>query len=174
MTEATGLPRRRKGWETASSLLADRVRTAGESRGFAVVRLLTHWADIVGPELAAQTRPVKVGYTRDGFGAVLTMQVAGAVAPIVEMQKTRIRDRVNACYGYAAITRIALLQTGAPGLAEGQAAFVPAPMPAPDPAMTAVVRQQVGGVHDDGLRQALERLGTHILSRGKADRRSRT
>jgi hypothetical protein len=165
----------RKGWETASTLLADRIRKAGESRGFAVAKLLTHWDQIVGPDLAAQTRPVKMGYARDGLGATLTVMAQGAVAPLVEMQKTRIRDRVNACYGYAAVTRIAITQTSAAGFAEGQAPFAHAPAkPVPDPAVEARARESAGDVKDEGLRQALERLGTHILSRGKTNERGRT
>jgi hypothetical protein len=174
---STSAPRRRKGWEAASALLSDRIRKAGESRGFAVARLLTHWDQIVGSDLSAQTRPVRVGYTRDGFGATLTVLVQGAVAPLVEMQKARIRDRVNACYGYNAVTRIALTQTGAAGFAEPQAAFAPAPPapdPAADPAVLAAARDRANGVQDAALRQALERLGTHILSRDGAGKRGRT
>lgn len=164
----------RKGWETASTLLADRIRKAGESRGFAVAKLLTHWDQIVGPDLAAQTRPVKMGYSRDGLGATLTVLAQGAVAPLVEMQKTLIRDRVNACYGYAAVTRIAITQTGAAGFAEAQAPFVAAPPRAPDTAVQALARESAGDVKDEGLRLALERLGAHILSRGKSNERGRT
>jgi hypothetical protein len=98
----------------------------------------------------------------------------GAVAPLVDMQKTRIRDRVNACYGYAAVTRIAITQTGAAGFAEAQAPFAAAPPRAPDPAVQAAARESAGDVKDEGLRQALERLGTHILSRGKTNERGRT
>lgn len=164
----------RKGWEPASALLAERIRKAGESRGFAVARLLTHWEEIVGPELAAQTRPVKMGYARDGLGATLTVMAQGAVAPLVEMQKMRIRDRVNACYGYAAVTRIAITQTGAAGFAEPQAPFAAAPPRAPDPAVQAMARESAGDVKDEGLRLALERLGTHILSRARTKERGRT
>ena len=39
----------------------------------------------------------------------------------------RLKERVNAVYGYAAITRIHLTQTAATGFAEGQAEFTPAP-----------------------------------------------
>ena len=53
--------RRMRGFEAASGLLKDRIRSAGESRGFAVTRLLTHWPEVVGEDLARVTRPVKVG-----------------------------------------------------------------------------------------------------------------
>ena len=61
--------RRMRGFETAAQLLAQRVRVAGESRGFAVARLLTHWDEVVGPEIAAHARPVKVrGADFSAFG----------------------------------------------------------------------------------------------------------
>ncbi|TMV57313.1 DUF721 domain-containing protein, partial [Thioclava sp. BHET1] len=50
-----------RGFEQTSGLLKERIRAAGETRGFAVTRLLTHWAEIVGPEIAPLAVPVKVG-----------------------------------------------------------------------------------------------------------------
>lgn len=70
-----------------------------------------------------------MGYGREGMGASLTLLVSGAMAPMVEMQKEQLRDRVNAVYGYAAISRILLTQTAATGFAEGQASFAPAAAP---------------------------------------------
>ena len=62
-----------RGFEPASGLLQDRIRKAGETRGFAISRLLTHWAEIVGQETADCTRPVKMGYSREGIGASLSL-----------------------------------------------------------------------------------------------------
>lgn len=158
------LTRRQRGFEPAAGLLQARIRAAGESRGFAVTRLLTHWADIVGEDLAAQTRPEKVGFAREGFGATLTILAAGAVAPLVEMQKPRIRERVNACYGYNAVSRIAITQTSASGFAEGQSAFAPAPLRVEAP-ITPKAAKAAEGIADDALRTALERLAANVLSR---------
>ena len=159
-----------RGFEPAFGLMAREVRAAGESRGFAVAKLLTHWEEVAGKDLAAVTRPVKVGYGREGFGATLTLLVRGAAAPVVEMQKEALRARVNAVYGYNAIARIVLTQTAATGFAEGQAQFVQAPKapPPPDPVLEAQAKAAAGGVADDGLRAALERLGQNILTRRKA------
>ena len=44
--------RHARGFESAAGLLKQRIRAAGETRGFAVSRLLTHWEEIVGPETA--------------------------------------------------------------------------------------------------------------------------
>lgn len=159
--------RRKRGFERAASLVANRVRTAGETRGFAVSRLLTHWDEIVGADLAADAKPVDVKYGK-GFGATLTVLCGGAVAPMVEMQKEKIRERVNACYGYAAISRIRITQTSAHGFAEDQAAFEQRPAhTAPSASEKAAARQVVSDVGDTNLRDALERLGSNILSQTK-------
>lgn len=170
--------RRNRGFEVASSLLRERVRHAGEARGFAVARLLTHWAEVVGPDLAPLCRPVKVGYGRNGFGATLTILVEGAAAPIVDMSRERIRERVNACYGYNAISRVMLTQTSASGYAGGaggsgaMGGFAEAPSrfaakpatPAPA-ALRAEARTRVDGCADETLRAALELLATNVLTR---------
>ena len=161
--------RRMRGFEPAAGLVQDRIRKAGETRGFAVSRLLTHWAEIVGADTAACTRPVKMGYGREGMGG--TLLTSGQMAPVIEMQKDTIRSRVNACYGYNAVSRVMIVQTASTGFAEGQAAFAPAPTsrpaPAPDPAVDAAARGHAAGATDDGLRQALETLARNVLSRPK-------
>lgn len=164
--------RRMRGFEAASGLLAARIRQAGEKRGFAVSRLLTHWAEVAGDDLARMTRPVKVGYGREGFGATLTLLTSSSQAPMVQMQLPALRDRVNACYGYAAIARITLTQTAPTGFAEGQASFGRAPGPAPapaasDPALAARAAETARGVQDADLRDALALLAQNILRKSQ-------
>ena len=170
----TALPpsaqRRMRGFEPTSGLLQQRIRAAGEARGFAVTRLLTQWAEVAGEDMARITRPVKVGYGREGMGATLTLLVAAAHAPMVQMDLPRLKDRVNAAYGYAAIARISLTQTAASGFAEGQAQFLGAAAQArvADPALQAEAKAVAAPVKDDGLRSALEALAQNILTRRKA------
>lgn len=160
--------RRMRGFEAAGGLLRERIRTAGETRGFAVSRLLTHWPEVVGEEIAAQTLPVKIGYSKGGFGATLTLLVRGASAPMLQMQLPRIRDKVNAVYGYNAIARVILTQTAPTGFAEGQAQFTPAPKraaPPPPPEVLARAAASAEPIADEGLRSALERLAQNVLTR---------
>jgi len=158
---------RQKGFQPAASLVDDRVRRAGESRGFAVSRLLTHWAEVVGPEIARMARPVKMSYGREGFGATLTLLVSGPAAPVVQMELPRIREKVNACYGYNAVSRVVVTQTAAQGFAEPAADFDHAPPvpPEPPPEIRQKARDSVGDVADPGLRAALEALAENVLSR---------
>ncbi len=161
--------RRLRGFEAASSLLQQRIRAVGEKRGFAASRLLTHWADIAGEAMAAVTVPVKVHYGREGMGATLSLLVAPAHAPMVQMELPRLIERVNAAYGHAAISRITLTQTAASGFAEGRTPFTAAkPAAVPDPALRAEAVRTASPVANPDLRAALEALGQNILTRRKA------
>ena len=161
--------RRQRGFEPAAGFVKEPIRAVGEARGFAVSRLLTQWADIVGADVAQYTRPIKVGYGRDGMGATLTLLTTAAQGPVVQMELPRIKDRVNACYGYAAISRITVTQTAPGGFAEGQAVFAPAPKveKRPDPRILADAALIADGVQDTTLRAALETLAQNVLSRRK-------
>ena len=75
--------RRKRGFERAVSLVQTQIRQATESRGFAQSRLLTHWHEIVGPDVAATCRPVKVSYGKGGLGATLLLLTTGSCAPIL-------------------------------------------------------------------------------------------
>jgi hypothetical protein len=120
--------------------------------------------------MARITRPVKVGYGREGMGATLTLLTTGSNAPMVEMQKEKLREKVNAVYGYAAISRILITQTAATGFAEGQVEFIAAPKapPQPDPQVQAEAARTAAPIQNDALRMALEALGQNILTRRKS------
>ncbi len=160
--------RRMRGFEVASSLVAQKVRTVGETRGFAVARLLTNWAEVVGPETAARTRPVRISHGR-GFGATLTLLVQGAHAPLIEMELPRIREKVNACYGFNAVSKVLLTQTAPTGFSEGQAQFAPAsrksvPLP-PTPEQLHQAEAVAKGFADPALAAAMRQLTLNNLSR---------
>ncbi|MGZ2255849.1 DUF721 domain-containing protein [Roseobacter sp. A03A-229] len=158
-----------KGFTRTASLLTGRIRAASESRGFAQSRLLTHWAEVVGVDIAAISRPVEVSYGRSGMGATLTLLTTGAQAPMLEMQKEQMRAKVNAVYGYNAIARIRITQTAATGFAEGQVAFeaaTPAKEERPvDPTIRKQAQETAEPVQDAALRDALTRLGENILTK---------
>ena len=159
-----------RGFKRTAIVLNDQIKRAGESRGFAVSRVLTHWAEIAGADIASVARPVNVSYGRGGFGATLTVLTTGAQAPMLEMQKERLRERVNAAYGYNAISRVRITQTAPTGFSEGQAMFAPQPKPTappPDPRVVSEVGQAVAPVENADLRAALERLGRNVLSNSK-------
>ncbi|WP_299650402.1 DUF721 domain-containing protein [uncultured Tateyamaria sp.] len=165
-----------KGFKRTASLLTGRIRQASESRGFAQSRLLTDWSEVAGADIASIARPVEVSYGRGGMGATLTLLTTGAQAPMLEMQKEQLREKVNAVYGYNAIARIRITQTAATGFEDGQVAFAHRPKEdgpkQPAPEMTQAASKVVAPVEDETLRMALERLGAHILTKEKQGTRT--
>ena len=163
-----------KGFKRSGALLGAQIRKASESRGFAVSRVVTHWPEIAGEEIAAICRPVKVSYARQGFGATLVVLTTGAQAPMLEMQKETLRARVNTAYGYNAIARVQITQTAPTGFAEGQASFEHRPKaaekPAPSEMTLAAAAKLAQPVGDAGLRDALEMLGRNVLSKSNTQK----
>ncbi|MGS4945811.1 DUF721 domain-containing protein [Meridianimarinicoccus sp. RP-17] len=159
--------RRARGFAQAGGLVQAQIRKAGEARGFAVSRLLTHWTEVVGTDIARLCRPVRINYGKGGIGATLTVLARGAAGPILQAQLPDIRARVNACYGYNAVAQIRITQTAADGFAEPQAGWggQPAARRQPAPEHAAAADDLADGVTDPDLRAALAGLGARVLSR---------
>jgi hypothetical protein len=104
-----------------------------------------------------------VSYAKGGLGATLTLLTTGAHAPTLQMQEPRLRERINACYGYAAISRIRLTQTAPAGFAEERSRDASAAAGEPGRAAAEAGHALAEGVADEGLRAALARLGANVL-----------
>jgi len=156
-------------------------------RGLARGALLSHWRDIVGPELAAMTAPVRIAQARPalrsrhdrpgrgdsgGQGAVLHVQVAPALALELQHQTEQLLERVNAHLGFRAIGRIKLIQEDprlSLPLAGKQGRRRPAaPLRPLTPAEESRLSAQLDGIADSGLRAALERLGSAVKAESPA------
>jgi len=157
------------GFSRAASLMQTRIKSASESRGFAVTRLLTHWSEIVGEATAGVATPVNVSYGKGGLGATLTLLTTGAQAPMLEMQKEQIREKVNTCYGYKAIARVQITQTAPVGFHDGRASFEQktATPKMPDPLAVETSVDLAKDVQSDALRAALAALGANVISKNK-------
>lgn len=158
-----------RGFEPVASLTERTIRDIAGQRGFAVARLLTHWPDIVGEDVAKLCKPIKMSH-RQKIGATLVLLTSGPYAPMIEMQLPAIREKVNACFGYNAVSRITITQTAATGFADGRADFGPATAlaasrPPPRPEIIRQARQAVTEISDPKFRASLENLASQILSR---------
>lgn len=159
--------RRKRGFEAASKLVAGQLRQPFEKRGFSETKLLTHWKDIVGADTAATALPIKIRHSRGNFGATLVLLTTGGHAPVLEMQKDSIRQKVNTCYGYNAVSKIQITQTAPTGFAEGQVRFeakVVEKKPVTPEIITAAHRA-ADPIQDPTLKGALERLARNVLTK---------
>ena len=165
MTEIT----RKNRFKRTATILQSRIREVSEGRGFAQSRVLTHWLEIVGADIAEITRPVEVSYGRDGMGATLSILTTGAHALMIEMQKEAIRAKVNAVYGYNAIARVRITQTAPVGFSDGQVEFRAKPKSKPtlSPTVQQQAQETARTVTDQKLRRALEELGQNVLTKNQ-------
>lgn len=133
-------------------------------QGFASTELVTHWAEIVGGDIAEYAEPIKLQWPRgreedDPQPATLVLRVEGPAAIEVQHLAPIIMERVNRFLGWRAVARIGLRQ--AP-LARRPVRTRPK---GPTPARTAEIAQTLGKFSDENLRDALARLGASIKTK---------
>ena len=170
--EPRSAPRRQHfGAKAVGSFLPALTTKAFQKYGFSTVALITDWPAIVGAELARSAAPERLKWRRlpEGYedeageqpaarstrpGATLILRVDGARALEVQYQARQIIERINAYFGYAAVSELRLIQ------APAQMAASPRSHPAKAPAAPLI--QEVAGIAHTGLRDALARLGGEI------------
>ena len=98
-----------------SVLLSDVFSDAYAKQGFAARELVTRWAEIAGPEVAAHSEPLKIQWPRPVEGqpqepATLVLRVEGPMALEIQHASDVILQRVNRFFGWSAVGRLALRQ----------------------------------------------------------------
>lgn len=144
-----------------SVLLSDVFSDAYAKQGFAARELVTRWAEIAGPEIAAHSEPLKMQWPRPVQGqaqepATLVLRVEGPMALEIQHASDAILERVNRFFGWSAVGKLALRQ--AP-LSRRHRSVTPS---APDPKSVAEVAKTLSSIEDEELRAALARLGASI------------
>jgi hypothetical protein len=152
--------RRGPGLRAVAASVAHVARPALKKRGLAQGRLLTDWAEIVGPKLAEQSRPEKLVPARgaDG-GGTLELRVAGPWAVELQHLAPVLIERINRYFGYEAVGRLRLVNAPPSGR---PAAAQPPALPH-DAAAEAALEASLAGIEDAALREALASLGRALL-----------
>jgi hypothetical protein len=165
------------GPKAVGSFVPKLARKAFEKFGFAAAAVLTDWREIVGPEIAACSAPERLRWPKPAegdatqaaprAGATLMLRVEPARALDVQYKTAQIVERINAYFGYRAVTEIRLIQAPL-AVVRSNPGLVRSPAPnAPQPGAKTVLKAafdkaQTGGIEDADLRRALERLGTAV------------
>ncbi|CCE06282.1 conserved hypothetical protein [Bradyrhizobium sp. STM 3843] len=144
-----------------SAMLGDVFSAAYAKQGFASRELVTRWAEIAGPEIAAHAAPLKIQWPRPVEGqpqepATLVLKVEGPMALEIQHSSDVILERVNRFFGWHAVGRLALRQGP---LLRRPRPRRPTP---PDPKSVAKVAESLSAIEDEALRDALARLGAAI------------
>lgn len=126
--------------------------------------LVQSWDEIVGDRLAPSTRPEKIAWPRrlsedDPFEpATLVIACEGAAALRLQHETSEVIARVNAFLGFAAIGRVKIVQKPVAPAQPVRPRLRPL-----SASEAARVDGLVTPVEDDGLREALARLGRSVL-----------
>ena len=149
-------------------LLGDVLGPAAKKRGFASTDLFAHWPEIVGGAYADATRPERLSWPRrladggeDAFEpATLTVRCEGARSLLFQHDVPRILERINVHFGFPAVARIRIVQKPIGHLGPARAPRLRALGAAEE----ARVAGLTAGIADDGLREALTRLGRALAA----------
>jgi hypothetical protein len=160
--------------KTVGSFLPGLTAQAFKKFGFSTAHFIVDWPTIAGKDLARISAPERLKWPprpapgagageaeaepgRGRRGATLVLRVEGARALDIQYKRQQILERINAYFGYAAVSDLRLVQ---------------APLPAPAASVgrrRAAPRQtvvaEVEGIADGALRDALTRLGSHLHAR---------
>lgn len=127
--------------------------------GFSVVEIVTNWDEIVGPDLAPRTMPVKMQWPsrQNNEPATLVVRVEGPYAIELQYAAPVVVERINAYFGWRCVGKLALRQGPVPPR------HGPPPKPQePDPLHVAAIRQNLGPMEDEALAASLARLGALV------------
>jgi len=170
--------KRRKGGKPkpVGALIGGLMEPLLRKRGFATADLITHWADLAGPRYARLTQPEKVNWPRGGDfdpeaghrPGTLVLACDPAAVLFVQHEIDRIRERINAFFGFEVVDRIKIVQKSFDDDREEPAAAAPRKLDGDDVRRLDALTAPVG---DPDLRAALDRLGRAVLSESsrKAD-----
>src|SRR6516164_3911555 len=135
-----------------ADLLHKTLTDAFAKQGFASTELVTRWADIVGAEIAAHSRPAD-GHTPEP--GTLVLRVEGPTAIEIQHLSGVVVERVNRFFGWQAVGGLRLRQ--APLRRREQTPQRPV-----DPEAAERIAAGLSEITDENLRAALGRLGAAI------------
>jgi hypothetical protein len=139
------------------------------ARGLSQASLIADWPAIVGETLARHARPIELKWPpragkRDpdapSVPATLVLRVESAFALEAQHSASVIVDRVNAHLGWRCVDKIAFRQGPLPARDTRRRAA-----PVPSEAAEAAARDAAARIEDEGLREAVARLGARAIDR---------
>ena len=128
-----------------------------QRHGFAQADVLSHWPDIMGPELAKLCLPERIRWPQKGElgnhrGATLSVKAFAGEALSVQYAAPQMIEKLNSFLGHGAITKIKI----SPSYLVRKAKVRPQAVTE----ISTSLQQQLSTIRDDDLQLALLRLGT--------------
>ena len=166
------------GARSLAQLLPKLTRAVMGKRGFAEAGLLADWPAVVGQDIAAKALPERLDFPRgERSEGTLHLRVEGAWALAFQHLEPQLVERINAYFGYRAVSRLKLHQGPLARRAQG-----PSPSTAPRAAeesgaaaaeADAGLAGELAAVENPALRTALARLGQALQARAETGKKGR-
>ena len=116
MSPAPPKPKNKRGGlfpKTLGQCVERATKPALKAYGLAGSRIVTDWEKIMGAEIAKHTVPQSVSFPAGKkIGGTLCIHVPGAFALQVQQLQPYILEKLASYFGYRAISRLQLVQTG--------------------------------------------------------------
>jgi hypothetical protein len=163
------MKRARGGAKPLAEFTPGLIAEALAKRGLGETSLIADWPAIVGETLARHARPIELQWPpraakRDPdapvASATLVLRVESAFALEAQHSASVIVARANAHLGWRCVDKIAFRQGPLPPLKAKRRASPP-----PSEAAEAAARAAASPIVDDGLRDAVARLGARAIDR---------
>ena len=169
MSPSDKRPLHRRFARPLADLLGDTLDPLLAKQGFGESDTILNWDEIAGERLAAVTEPLKLQWPSRGAKrapdeaaepATLILRVEGAFAIEVQHLAPLLCERINGRLGWRCVGKIALRQGPIERRPSGKPRIAPPPAEA-----VAAASKLSEGVEDEGLREALTRLGARVLTK---------
>jgi hypothetical protein len=163
------MKRARGGAKSLAEFTPGLVAEALAARGLGETSLIADWPAIVGETLARHARPIELQWPpraskRDPdapiAAATLVLRVESAFALEAQHSASVIVARANAHLGWRCVDKVAFRQGPLPPIKPKRRASPP-----PSDAAEAAARAAASAIVDDGLRDAITRLGARAIDR---------
>lgn len=133
----------------------------------ALGRVIQHWPEIIGKDLAAQAQPAKMHYrkAKDGKTPEATLEIATtpAHATSLHYRKDLILQKINAIFGDGWITGIKFTAAhAAPSKTLKRKPAAP-----PSPAAKQSLNEVLESLEDEEMKMKLEKLGEAVINTGR-------
>jgi hypothetical protein len=138
-------------------------------RGFASRDIIAHWQAMAPRPYDRVAMPDKLSWPRGqrgSEGAVLYVRCAPGHGLALSHEGPMIAAAINRYFGYVLVNQVRLSPTPLGRAAAGRSAA----RPQPDAAAIDRIERQVAGIGDDGLREALRRLGLAVAAHTGGER----
>lgn len=126
-----------------------------------LMRLINHWADIIGHEMAPKTQPVKIGFNKQKNRETgeqetirtLQLKAEGSLGTVIAMRETIILERINRLFGTDNFKKLNIIH--------GKIS-----KPQPTKATNTAVKYDLdlSDIDDPILKQRLESLGQAVMN----------